>query len=210
MALRALFVCLCALALLTGVASAQPREAQAPQRPEVEKAPQRTGATKTRTAASLEARLSSARDAARKHRGTLRFFENRRELLRSSKHRDTARAAVRRAERGLARAEREITSVRKALRAREARRLASLPPKAAICKVFARHCTQALDVAWCESRFDTNARNGQYLGLFQMGSSERRLFGHGSTAHEQARAAHRYFVLSGRDWSPWGCRWAAY
>ena len=31
------------------------------------------------------------------------------------------------------------------------------------------------------------AQNGQYLGLFQMGSYERQLFGHGETAHEQAR-----------------------
>ena len=61
-------------------------------------------------------------------------------------------------------------------------------------------------MAWCESRLDTTAQNGQYLGLFQMGSSERRLFGHGDTAHEQAVAAHRYFVRSGRDWSPWSCR----
>jgi hypothetical protein len=42
-----------------------------------------------------------------------------------------------------------------------------------------------------------------------MGSYERSLFGHGSTAHDQALAAHRYFVRSGRDWSPWGCGWAA-
>jgi hypothetical protein len=87
--------------------------------------------------------------------------------------------------------------------------MAALPPRKAICAVFGRYCDQALDVAWCESRFQTTARNGQYLGLFQMGSNERRLFGHGATAYEQARAAHRYFVLSGRDWSPWGCRWAA-
>ena len=51
-----------------------------------------------------------------------------------------------------------------------------------------------------------DAQNGQYLGLFQMGSSERRLFGHGETAHQQALAAHRYFVVSGRDWSPWSCK----
>ena len=30
--------------------------------------------------------------------------------------------------------------------------------------------------------------------------------GHGHTADMQARAAFRYFVYSGRDWSPWSCR----
>ncbi len=41
-------------------------------------------------------------------------------------------------------------------------------------------------------------------------ASGRRAFaGHGDTAHEQAVAAHRYFVRTGRDWSPWSCRWAA-
>ena len=62
------------------------------------------------------------------------------------------------------------------------------------------------EVARCESRLTTSAQNGQYLGLFQMGSSERRLFGHGTTAIAQVRAAHRYFVASGRDWSPWSCK----
>lgn len=81
------------------------------------------------------------------------------------------------------------------------------PVALAICEVFGdRYCGQALRVAWCESRLDTRARNGQYRGLFQMGSWERRRYGHGSTAHAQARAAHRYFVASGRDWSPWECR----
>lgn len=83
-------------------------------------------------------------------------------------------------------------------------------PKAAIRWVFGQYANQALDVAWCESRYSIWAENGQYLGLFQMGSSERELFGHGNTAIEQARAAHRYFVNSGRDWSPWQCRPGGY
>jgi hypothetical protein len=91
------------------------------------------------------------------------------------------------------------------LRTREARRRAALP-KVAICNVFGRYCREALAVAWCESRHSTTAQNGQYLGLFQMGWNERRLFGHGSSARAQAVAAHRYFVLSGRDWSPWSCK----
>jgi hypothetical protein len=95
-------------------------------------------------------------------------------------------------------------------RAATVRRLAALqkaPPRRAICHVFGRrYCSQAIRVARCESRLRTTARNGQYLGLFQMGSSERRLFGHGRSAFEQSKAAHRYFVYSGRDWSPWSCK----
>jgi hypothetical protein len=81
--------------------------------------------------------------------------------------------------------------------------------KVAICKTFGQYCQQALAVSWCESKWYIWAQNGQYLGIFQMGSSERAKYGHGSGAWAQARAAHRYFVASGRDWSPWSCRWAA-
>ena len=56
-------------------------------------------------------------------------------------------------------------------------------------------------IAWCESRFDRWAQNGQYLGLFQMGSHERWTYGHGPTAWDQAQAANRYQNVSG--WSPW-------
>lgn len=81
----------------------------------------------------------------------------------------------------------------------------------AICQVFGkRYCQEAIRVAHCESRWLTRATNGQYRGLFQLGSSERRLFGHGQTARAQARAAWRYFKASGYDWSPWTCRWVAY
>ena len=84
---------------------------------------------------------------------------------------------------------------------------ADRPVPLVICDVFGeRHCADALEVSWCESRFNTDARNGQYRGLFQMGSWERRTFGHGSTAYEQARAARRYFIRTGSDWSPWSCR----
>jgi hypothetical protein len=76
----------------------------------------------------------------------------------------------------------------------------------AIAVVFGPYAGQAMSVSWCESRWKTWARNGQYLGLFQMGARERATYGHGSTALEQARAAWRYFDASGRDWSPWQCR----
>jgi hypothetical protein len=82
----------------------------------------------------------------------------------------------------------------------------------AISVIFGPHyARQAIGVARCETggTFDVNAQNGQYLGIFQMGSHERSLYGHGRTALAQARAAYVYFVMSGRDWSPWSCRWAA-
>lgn len=64
---------------------------------------------------------------------------------------------------------------------------------------------KAFDVVACETgnTYDTDAQNGQYLGMFQMGSWERSQFGHGRTAGAQARAAHRYYSISG--WSPWSC-----
>lgn len=79
-------------------------------------------------------------------------------------------------------------------------------PQGAICLVFGPHCREALRVAHCESRYDTGAQNGQYLGLFQMGSHERATYGHGSTPYDQAVAAYRYFVASGRTWGPWSCK----
>jgi hypothetical protein len=77
---------------------------------------------------------------------------------------------------------------------------------AAINVTFGRYAGQALSVAYCESRWSTRARNGQYLGLFQMGTYARSRYGHSHTAIGQARAAHRYFVASGRTWGPWSCK----
>ncbi len=78
--------------------------------------------------------------------------------------------------------------------------------RAAIRAVFGRYSSQAIRVASCESRLSIWARNGQYLGLFQMGSYARARYGHGWNAWAQARAAHRYFVASGRSWGPWQCK----
>ena len=80
--------------------------------------------------------------------------------------------------------------------------------KQVICKVFGRYCSQALAVARCESgwSYSLYASNGQYQGMFQMGSSERARYGHGNNPWAQSRAAYRYFVASGRDWSPWACK----
>jgi hypothetical protein len=67
---------------------------------------------------------------------------------------------------------------------------------------------QAWSVARCETggTFSVWANNGQYLGLFQMGSYARSTYGHSHHPWGQARAAHRYYVASGRDWSPWECK----
>lgn len=62
---------------------------------------------------------------------------------------------------------------------------------------------QAFNVAWCESRYKTTARNGQFLGLFQMGAWARARYGHGTTAVAQARRAHAYWADVG--WAPWTC-----
>jgi hypothetical protein len=195
--LRALLVGLFASVLVTQAAAAamQDRPAVSPRQAKQES-----------RAATLEERLEQKLAAARKSRGTILFFKNHRWLLTSEAHRTDAGAALRRAERQLAALTKTIRALRSAVHKRESRQRAAMPPKAAICDVFSRYCHEAVAVAWCESRLTTTAQNGQYLGLFQMGSSERRLFGHGPTAREQAEAAHEYFVRSGRDWSPWGCK----
>jgi hypothetical protein len=159
-------------------------------------------AKQERHALTLDERLEQKLAAARKYRGTVAFFKSHRSLLSSEVHRLDARTALRRAGRRLAELSRTIRALRRALDDRRA----AASPKAAICDIFGRYCRQAVAVAWCESRLATTAQNGQYLGLFQMGSFERRLFGHGSTARAQAEAAHAYFVRSGRDWSPWSCK----
>jgi hypothetical protein len=159
---------------------------------------------------TLDERLERKVAALRKHRGTVRFFESRRSLLASGEQRAQARSSLAYARTRVRQLTKTVGALRAKMNARDGRKLASLPPKAAICSVFGSYCQEAVAIAWCESRLQTGAQNGQYLGLFQMGSYERRLFGHGNSARDQAVAAHRYFVRSGRDWSPWSCRWAAF
>ena len=170
------------------VAAANGQQTSARERPGTSK-PSKAGTL------TLAQKLKLKVNAARKYRGAVRFFQTRRSLALTSGKR--AHGLARR----LIRARSEL---------RLARRLSHASPKVAICEVFGRYCDQALAVAWCESGHQTTARNGQYLGLFQMGDYARGVAGHGDTAYQQARAAYRFFVLSGRDWSPWSCRWAAY
>jgi hypothetical protein len=158
---------------------------------------------------TLDQRLALKTAALRRYQGTIRFFENRRTLLVSGEQREQAKSSLAYARKRVRELTKTVSVLEAKVQANVRRELTSLPPKAAICTVFGAHCHEALAVARCESRLRTTAQNGQYLGLFQMGSYERRLFGHGASAHAQAVAAHRYFVRSGRDWSPWSCRWAA-
>jgi hypothetical protein len=159
-------------------------------------------------ALTLDQQLERKLAALRKYRGTIRFYETHRSLLMSGEGRSASQSKLAYATKRVRQLTRTVDALRAKIRVREERRLAKLPPKQAICSVFGPYCEEAVAVAWCESRLLTTAQNGQYLGLFQMGSYERDLFGHGSSARDQALAAHRYFVVSGRDWSPWSCRWA--
>jgi hypothetical protein len=158
----------------------------------------------------LGARLARHVQTMKRDQQVLRFFETHGWLLADPRFEREARRQVSLHRASLASARARADAAKAALRGRtEERRLelvAAATPQQVICDVFGSYCREALAVAHCESRFRTEAQNGQYLGLFQMGSNERRLFGHGSTPDAQARAAHRYFVSSGRDWSPWSCK----
>ena len=198
--MRALLVGLFAFCLVTQASAAtmQGGTTQAPRKAKVEQ-----------RALTLDERLERKVAALRRYRGTVLFFENRRSLIVASAEQTQARSSLAYAKKRVRELTKTVAVLRAQVRARTTRKLAALPPRAAICNVFGSYCQEALAVAWCESRLSTSAENGQYLGLFQMGSSERQLFGHGQSARDQAVAAHRYFVRSGRDWSPWACRWVA-
>ena len=198
--MRVLFVGLLAFVLVTQAAAAAMKAPSAP-------AP-RTVKTDHK-AVTLDRQLERKVAALQRYRGAIRFFETHRSLLSSRKHQANANSSLAYAKQRVRQLTKTVAVLRAKVDIRDARRLAAMPPKAAICTVFGDDCQEAVAVAWCESRLRPTAQNGQYLGLFQMGSYERQLFGHGSSAREQAVAAHRYFVRSGRDWSPWSCRWAA-
>ena len=145
-------------------------------------------------------------------REVLRFFATHRWLLSDARFAVEARRqiALHRSNLGRALAQQKARARAQALRRkRSARRLAVAKPETTqhvICRIFGSYCGEALRVSQCESGLRTDAQNGQYLGLFQMGTTERRIFGNGASAEEQAKAAHRYFVASGKDWSPWSCK----
>lgn len=78
-----------------------------------------------------------------------------------------------------------------------------------IRSVFGKYGAQAVAVARCESGSNVYAMNGQYEGLFQMGSYARTRYGHAWNAWAQARSAFAYFRDSGYRWTAWSCGWAA-
>ena len=145
-------------------------------------------------------------------REALRFFSRHQWLLSDPRYAVEARRQIALHRANLSRSlaqSRKQARVAALRRKRLARRFAVAKPETnqhVICRIFGPYCGQALRVSECESGFRTYAQNGQYLGLFQMGVNERRLFGHGPSAEEQVKAAHRYFIASGRDWSPWSCK----
>jgi hypothetical protein len=141
----------------------------------------------------------------RKDAAVIRFFENHRWMLEDPRFAQEASVRLRAARRSLASSRARAELARRVREKRFAAELARSPEKA-VCHVFGAYCHEALQVARCESGYQTTAQNGEYLGLFQMGSSARQLYGHGESALEQAKAAYRYFVRSGRNWSPWSCK----
>lgn len=194
--LKALLMGLCALVFVVAAATA--------------------GASST-SAEALSARLADHVASLEKSRAVVEFFDSHSWLLRHPRfrreaHRQLAAHATR-----IRTVERAVAAIRSELRERrrsELRRLVAKrrqaarlrTPAGAICAIFKGHCREALAVARCESGYSTAAQNGQYLGLFQMGSFARGAYGHGSTPLAQAKAAYRYFIESGRDWSPWTCK----
>ena len=161
----------------------------------------------------LGVQLTRHLETIQKDASVIRFFDEHRWLLSDPRFKKEANLRLGVARRSLQSTRAKAASARAEAARRKRRteqrqlmvRLSSSPAKA-ICHVFGRYCDQALQVARCESGYRTSAQNGQYQGLFQMGSGERQLFGHGVSALQQARAAYRYFVRSGRDWSPWSCK----
>jgi hypothetical protein len=162
------------------------------------------------TDGSLDALLRRHVRTLRHDRQVIRFFESHRWLLSDPRFKREAMRQLQSHRRHQVSVRQRIAAARATIaKQQRVRRLAAVratAPEAVICRVFGEHCRDAVAVARCESRLQTWARNGQYIGLFQLGASERLLFGHGESAESQARAAHRYFVASGRDWSPWSCK----
>jgi hypothetical protein len=133
-----------------------------------------------------------------RYEGTLRFFANHAWLVRRPPTRSIALREIRKARVWVAVIRRELAETRASLRPRPQ----SVPQ--IICAVFGPECSKALQVFFCESRYSTSARNGQYFGIGQMGSAERARFGGSSLdPWDQVRAAYAYYRVAG--WSPWQC-----
>ncbi len=74
---------------------------------------------------------------------------------------------------------------------------------------YCRAGAEAWRVAACETGYTWSvwaSNRGVYLGMFQMGPYARARYGHSFNPWGQARAAHAYYVDSGRSWGPWECK----
>ena len=160
--------------------------------------------------ADLSAQLTRHLSTMKKDKQVLTFLQNHKWLFSDPRFSASAKRQKRIHTLSLARTQQKAAAAKAALVHRQkVRRLAAYQaatPASVICRIFGAHCQEALQVSRCESGLTTTAQNGQYLGLFQMGSNERRIYGHGSTATAQATAAHRYFIDSGSNWGPWSCK----
>jgi len=164
----------------------------------------------SQSADTLSAQLTRHLATMKKDQQVLTFLETHKWLLSDPRFQDSAQEQLRLHTISLARVRQQAAAAKLALtRKAKARRLAAVEaakPESVICRVFGPYCREALAVSRCESGLSTTAQNGQYLGLFQMGTTARQLYGHGPSALEQAKAAHRYFVDSGHAWGPWSCK----
>ena len=81
-----------------------------------------------------------------------------------------------------------------------------VPSITAVAKRYGLSAAGMIRVAHCESRLQRTATNGQYLGLFQLGSVARKLYLRGDwrDAYANAEAAAR-LVRHAHGWRPWTC-----
>jgi hypothetical protein len=164
--------------------------------------------------ADLGAQLTRHLSTMKKDKQVIRFLQNHKWLFSDPRFSASAKRQLRIHTSSLALTQKKAAATKRAIAVRvkhhaQVRRLAAVQaatPQSVICRVFGDNCHDALAVSRCESGWRTDAQNGQYLGLFQMGSNERRIFGHGPSAVEQAVAAHKYFIASGSNWGPWSCK----
>jgi len=80
--------------------------------------------------------------------------------------------------------------------------------RALICS-YPWPCSEALAVAWCESRFDPLAINGQHAGLFQIARNwHRAKFGGRDPFDAVANVAVAYAIWLdyGGHWTAWSCK----
>ena len=69
---------------------------------------------------------------------------------------------------------------------------------------------EAKAVAWCESKWDPNAVNGQYRGLFQLGRYyDSTIAFYGGDPYDpdtNAQAARDGYVSHDHTWAQWSCK----